>query len=540
MDTRLFERLNKDTPKFNPRIAEGFAMQEVKFAEQYIDRIFRCAQQGFPRELEYLDCKRCTPSEEYRQIVRLRNSQRTYEITRSDIYMMKYRFAFRSAEGEERIIERFLCLPYLQDGGLLTLRGSTFAVSPVLADRAISVGSNSIFIPLTIAKVTFEREIQHFLKNGQRESVYVIWSPLHNNRAGQPSVRGRPTLMHYLFCKMGVTRAFSEHGNCDIVVGYADEINEENYPTDKFVICGSTNIKPRRLKVRNYIGSKLRMAVPKEQYNNTVASMIGGFFYVVDYFPERIEPDYIDEPRLWKTLLGHLTFPAGDSEGKRISEGKYVEDIDLHLQSLDRYIDEIVKEDLREDGVYCDDIYGLFVYIIENFSTMVTQNVEAASSMYGKRLTVLRYLLFDIISAINTFMFRVGGSKKQITYKDIEGAMNKFLRPDLIMRANNRHGEVNIISSPGDNKVFKITGNLVLQTDSSGGRGGKTKMSVSDPARWLHVSIAEVGSYGNLPKSSPDGRGRINPYVHVGPDGLIQRSEEHRALLNNIQRKIER
>lgn len=535
MDTKLFARLNENAPKFNPRIAEGIATEQIRGAERYIDRVFRCAEEGFPEGLEYLGGQRCTPIEEYRVITKSRNNQRSYEITRSDIYLMRYRFSFNG-----HIIDRHLFLPYLRDSGLLTLRGSTFAVSPVLADKAISVSMNSIFIPLSRAKIKFERIPQHFIRNGVKETVYVIWSPIHNRIAqakgaeNQPSVRAHSTLMHYLFCKVGVVRAFAEYGNSDVVIGYHDTINETNYPPDQWVICKSTNIKPRRLRDRNYIGTDIRLAIPKDQYNPVTASMIGGFFYIADHFPNRVEPEDVDEVRLWKTLLGHLIYPPG------VSEGKYVEDIDAHLQSLDNYLDELAKEDLRDEGVYCEDLYDLFLHVIETFSARVSQNVDSVSTMYGKRLTVLRYLLFDIRAAIFNFMFKVSNTKKALTLKDVENAMNRNLKIDLIMRASHRHGEVNIISSPGDNKVFKITSNLVLQTDSSGGKGGKSKMSVTDPSRWLHASIAEVGSYGNLPKSSPDGRGRINPYVKVGPDGLIERSEEHRELLDGVQRMIER
>lgn len=541
MDKALFDHLAGGAPKFNPAIAEGYALREVKYAAQYIDRVFRCAEQGFPEELKYLDCKRCTPEEEYRQTIRRGGNNRIYEITESNIYMMKFRFSFKEEGMEEKIIERYLYLPYLKDGGLLTLRGSTFAVSPVLADRAFSISSNRVFIPLTIAKVMFERSMSHhFISGDKLETVYVIWSPIHNLNKGKSSVSGKSTLMHYLFCKVGVTRAFAEYGNCDVVIGEGNEINETDFPPDKWIITSSTRRKPRRLKVTNYVGSDLKLAIPREQYSPTIACMIGGFFYIVDHFPHRVRAEYVDDTRLWKTLLGHLIFPAGDSEGRRVSEGKYVEDIELHLQSLDRYIDEIVKEDLRKSGIYCDDIYGLFMYVIETFSHGTMRDISAAASMYGKKITVLRYLLNDLINNINLFMFRVGGTKKKLTVSAVESAMNTFLKPNLIMRANNQHGEVNIISSPGDNKVFKITSNLVLQTDTSGGRAGKGKMSVDDPSRWLHASIAEVGSYCNLPKSSPDGRGRINPYVKVDHDGLIERNESHRALLDGVQKMIER
>lgn len=543
MDKRLFDHLSAKMPEFNPTVCNGVAMTYIQMAERYIDRIFRCAEQGFPPGLKYLGLTRCTPIEEYRHTTKTRNNQRTYEISRNDLYLVKCKFSFQEHPGaREEIIVRHLQLPFLTPGALLTLRGSTFAVSPVLADKAISVGQNSIFIPLSMAKFKFEKVTHHFVRDGQGESVYVVWSHIHNrNKQRQKtpeakrSVNGNTTMMHYLFCKVGVTRAFAEYGDADVVVGGPEEVNEDTFPPTKWTICRSTQIKPRPLKDRNYIGSNIRLAIPRDQYNHVTASMIGGFFYVVDHFPHRIYPDEINETRLWKALLGRLIFPSG------ISEGKYIEDINSHLVSLDGYLDDMAKDDLRSDDVHCEDIYDLFVHVICTFSSRITQAPSDVSSMYGKRLTVLRYLLFNVVEAIFNFMFKVRNPKKELKLNDIESQMNWYLKHDRIMKANNGHGEVSIISSPGDNKIFKITSNLVLQTDSSGARGSsKGKMSISDPSRWLHASIAEVGSYGNLPKSAPDGRGRINPCVKIDHSGLIERSEKHRALIDGVQELIKR
>jgi hypothetical protein len=102
------------------------------------------------------------------------------------------------------------------------------------------------------------------------------------------------------------------------------------------------------------------------------------------------------------------------------------------------------------------------------------------------------------------------------------------------------HGEVSTISSPGDNKAFKITSILVPQSGSSRLGSRKDRAVINDPSKRLHVSVAEVGGYANLPKSEPSGRSRINPHLQVDVKGVVMRNPTHAALLDGIQEQIRR
>lgn len=537
MDTQLFKAIESEVPKFNPTIAKGLVVEQVKYAEQFIERTLYSAQSRFPEGLTFKTLERCTPQEQWQEIARKRGGTRTYEVAHSDLYLVKLIFDFK---GEE--IKRFLFLPFVKPGGIITLRGSTFAISPVLADKALSVGTDTIFLPMSMAKIKFEKAVQHYLADGKHVSGYVIWSMLYNRSAeslrseGRPSVQANTTMVHYLFCKFGVKETFKRFFETDVVIGH-DEITAEKYPADKWIILRSTKIKPKKLKERYYVGSDIAIAIPREQYNSNTIGAITGFFYVVDHFPNRVKAEYLhgeDELRLWKVLLGKLIFPAG------VNEGKLITDINTHFISLDGYLDDQVRDNLRDDGIMCEDIYDLFIYIILNFADRTAKSVNDVNSMYGKRLTVLRYILYDITSHIFKFMFKLtNNTQKQLTKENIIDAMNFNLRPDLIMRLNHRHGEVASISVPGDNMVFKVTSNLVMQTDSSG-LGSRSKGNMHDPTKMLHSSIAEIGSYLHLPKSEPTGRGRINPFIEINDDGLVERRERYRALLDEIQRKINR
>lgn len=539
MDKRLFDKIHDQMPHFNPIIADGLAVSQLPNAEAFIDQIFSSVSKGFPLGLKYDGYSRCTPKEEYDEITNKRGTKRYCEISRSDMYLLKYMFSFNG----KPLYPRYIYLPFVNDAGTISIRGSKYIVSPVLSDRILSVEYNSIFIVLNCAKLKFERIVQHFLANNSIETVNVVWSAVHNEYRkkkgkNKPSIDACTTLAHYLFCKNGVVNTFKHYTGTNIVIG-EDEITEEKYPYDKWVICGTVGNKPARLKERYYIPTKLKIAIPIKDYNQINRSLIGAFFYVVEHFPERFKLEFFgteDEKSTWKILLGHLIFSNGSSEGDLFNK------VEEHFVSLDEYIDEMDQINLDSDKIKVDNIYSLFMHVIETMPDRLLNVGNSVSSMYDKQLTILRYLLYDIRSAIVKVRFKLNKSnaKRPLTIDDINKVMNRELPREMITSINKMHGEVTSISSPGDNKIFKITSNILMQTKSGSNSKSRSKGKVNDPSKIFHSSIAEVASFINLPQSDPTGRSRINPHIQISDDGTILRNEKYRSILDEVQLKIDR
>lgn len=537
MDNNLFQFIGETkVPKLNPLLANGIAVEHLKEIESQVDKILRSAAEGFPEGLRYLGMEHCTPEKEFHETLRRKNNKRFYEIARSDIYMVRCIYEWKTEK-----IHRHLYLIYPRDAGLVSLLGATFSISGVLNDNCISVGLNDIFVPLTCTKLTFERLIHHFYLNGTLASEFVVWSTIYRVSAairaqGKPTIKANSTLAHYLFCKYGLKTTFRMYANANVVVGTTEEINSETHPPAEWFICTTTKI--------NYMAQAqdICLAIKKADWSPLVAGLVAGFFYVVDTFPGRIRPEYIEESisdselGLWRILIGHVIF------ARDVSEGKLLVDIDAHMEYLDGYIDVSAKEDLASAGVYVDDFYQLLVHMIETFGERIMGASETIGNMYGKRLSVLRYICMPITTAAFNLMFRLRkmAGKPNISTQDIINTMNKFLKTDLIISINRDHGEVKPVSSSSDNKAFNITSAIVPQAQSNGLTNAKTKASLLDPGRQLHASIAEVGSLTHLPKSDPTGRNRINLCAKVGADGTIIRDPAKIALIDSVQEKIKR
>lgn len=522
------------TTKFNPMIANGLAVTHLNEVDKYVDEIFELTSAGFPPGLVYEGCRKCTPQQEYAEATRKRVNRCVFDVARSDVYLMEYMFSYKG----QKLASRFLYLPFVSKAGTIHISGSRFVISPILADRVISVGMSSVFVRLLKAKLTFNRIPHHYVVNDQRESIQVAYGDIYNKKpmpnAPKPTVRANCSLVHYLLCKYGFTETFRRFGGCDPVIG-GEEINESLYPESDWVICRSTGIKPKGFGKLHYEPSTIRIAIARDKYTSMVKNLVAGFFYVVDHFPTRITPQYVNHTSLWMILLGHLIWSGN------VGEGKLLADVTDHIASLDEYVDELVRDKLRGIGYECSNLYELLALIIDKFYEWLLTSDDRVSTMYDKELSILPFVCYEITSAINNLYFKLkAASKKELVAKKIESIMGMNLRPGLIFKITKEHGEVTTTSTSGDNMALKITNLLVPQSSSTRNRSKKDRVAISDPGKRLHASIAEVGQAFSLPKSEPSGRSRVALTLRLSDTGLVLRDPRYVELLDSVQAKIRR
>ena len=528
--------IKKHTPLVNPRVANGIAVEHVKYAGEYINSVMVSAAQSFPEGLEYVGCEQCTPQEEFNEVTRPRNNKRDIDIARSDLYLMKYYFRFKGVD----MPPRYLYLPAVGEAGSIFLGGSRFIVSPVLTDRVISPGYNNVFVRLLRDKVTFERLFHTMQINGARTTTQIIFSAIYRKtteiKKMVRTTKAETTLTHYLIAKFGFTEAFKKFCHCVPVLGTTETITAELYPADKWVICSSIKIKPKTFIGDHYKPSNLAMAVPIENFSSVTKSMVSEFFYIVDHFPTRIVLEHVDNKTIWMVLLGHIIFSGVYGEGKL--HGNILE----HFNSLDEYMDNLVLSQLFDLGYKCSSFYDLLAIVLEHFNEWVINGSEQTNSLYGKELSVLYHMLFGITSAIFRTGFRLNkiASKKALTIKEITEVMNKNLRSGLIYSITRNHVNMSTIAYSGDNKFFKITSMMVPQDNASNRltRVKKSKSVTDDPSKKVHVSIAEVGSHLYIPKSSPRGDSRISPFVTISAAGTVVQNIENKVLLDKVAAMI--
>lgn len=543
MDPELAKIMEKNTPALNRDLADGLAVKHLAKAEAYIDAQIRSVAKYFPAELQYCGFRRCTPQEEYKELTRRKTqshdqkSRSVYNLARSDTYLVAYIFKFENEE-----IVRYIALPFLNQYGNIHISGVRFIISPVLCDKIISIGVNDIFVKLNLSKIIFKSDPHYYIANENREMVQVVHSDIYHrskkNRDLPRNILASTTMMHYLLCRYGFTKTMHEFAQTNFVIGES-EINPQNYPEDKYVICSSLGLKPTTLRIRGetYHPSNIRLAIPVENYTAKVKGYIAAFFYIVDHWPQRIRVCDVDEERLWKQLLGELIW------GNSAPIGRLEKDSEVHLESLDNYIDVVMKYKFERINMPVDNIYQLFAIMIDNFNDWLLKGSPYISSMYNKELDVLYYVLSDVCNGINNFYFKLKNiynkKKGKLDIKEVRNIFNQNMKPGLIYGLSNtgRHIEVSTISTSCDNKALKTTAMLVPQETT--GSAARSK-SASNPAQNLHTSIAEVNAYSAINKKDPSGHNRINLCAQINDRGEIVRNEKFRELLDSVQPLLNR
>lgn len=511
---RLFSKLVvQHTPNANRDVMDGLATRYIGLGERYIDDVFRSASKSFPQGLEYVGYEVCTPQEEFNEISRLKNNKRIFDLARSDLYLVKYHFRFQGRD----LPPRYIQLPFVGDGGIIYLGGSCYHISPVLTDKVISPGMSSIFVRLLRDKVNFERCYHNLYINEHLETVQIVWSRIYRKSAEiekmPVTTAANTSVVHYLLAKYGFKEMFQRFAGFVPIIG-EEEINEKAYPPDRWVVCRSSGAKPPTCKDGFYEASRIRIAIPVENWNNFTQSMVAGVFYVIDHFPSRIKPDYVNKERLWMFLLGHIIFSGV------YGEGKLYDMILEHFNSLDEYVDDIIIRKLEEIGYQIKDFYGLLALILRHFNDWVVNAAESMISLNGKTMEILYYALFDITSAIFKTNFRLNklATSKQLTDKEVIETMNKQLKMGAIFGLTRANVTASSVNYSGDNKYPKITSLVSMQQSISGATRGKKTRTVVDASKRIHTSMVEAGSLLFLSKSNPTPAVRTNMYLNIDLD----------------------
>jgi len=563
-DIELFNELQEDMPSFNQEIMDGLAYTGLEKAKEEVDLLIRCAEGSYPDGFEFLGSVVCSPQEAYSvmasSLTRSDRSTPSVDLAPSDVFLVKYRFA---ADGKE-LYPRYFYLPYVRKGGLIMIAGKQFSISPILTDPCFSVGPDNVFIRMSRAPVTFKRVINTVMINGEQVSKYVAYSWLHhrggnNNKKSESDTlslgRVMTTLPHYLFCKYGMEEAFKRFAHTSYKLEIVDiplddrkdryqltlnELENRGYDLKKWEVIMSNHVRPSTLKTRgdyNVMATPIVMLIPKKNLNVLATLFATAFFYIVDHYPTFHDCEELNDSFRWKIWLGYVLW------GDQLGWSKLVENVDSHLASLDDYVDIEVKRMLiEEEELDIDNIYQLFVYILQEMDDLIDKKEEDIGSMYGKRLVTAPYVLRDIFEQIFRCLFEITNNKKRKhTADDYNKILGKYFMPTIIfnLRKTSSKPYMSSVSTPGDNMLFKITSRLVMQAQTSAGRKS-SNINVNDPLSRLHPSIAEAGNHLVLPKHSPLGRNTLNVTARLDVKKTIQRKEHMVEVIEHIDEAIHR
>lgn len=542
MDKRVVDAAAAALGPYNDRILSGISKEQCDWFEVYIRDTWKSAQLSFPEGLVFENMSRVNPYDEFAVATKIKEGKRSYEMSRSDLYMVRYDFSLNS----KPLIPKYQYFPYLSDGAIMYLKSNKFAVNPVAVDPSFSYGADSMFIQLNRVRYTFERTSYNLAVDGQSRHVYLVKCWLHL-RAGKERKRRAEAykIPHsiigvYLLIRYGLRGALAKFVGDHVVTHVGYNLRREVYPEDTWTIINSCGFTPRVYKNRPYKKSDLCVAIPKDCLTDEALAILGSFIYAVDHFPNDIEPEYVDDPHAWKLILGKII------KDEDMHIGAMINDIDDHLLAIEEYLDPMIRVSLKSSNIHCDDIYELLMYIMVDLSNRAITNYADYASMWDKRLTTLKYLAYDIVAGINDLIFQLKKHQKrkgELTAQDVEKILNDKIRLMAIVRIadKQRHPEVTPLASASECLYFNVTSNIVSQDRAS--RRRKASINLNDPKQHLDASLLAIGSYANLPKSDPTGASKLNPMQELvdypyGDVGFKRPEGRDLEILSDLQARI--
>ena len=527
-------------PKFTKSIVAGYAAAQLTEYEvtSYIDRVIRSCEKSFPADLKYDGCRRMRPQEVYRYFSqrKITDNSRKWDFARTDVYMMEYRFSYQG----QPLGPYHLFLPFTDDCGLTHIIGKPFYNKPVVKDSVLQVTNNQIFLQFISTPCTFNRLYYTVLKNENWEIVSIYHGCSHNvlrqvQRKKNKASGARIALnAHYLFIKYGFKEAFQKFCGVNVYAGTRDELAEQGISHKDYFIYSTRGTKPAWFpKDVVYIPHDMRIAVRKEDWTQTIESMIAAAIYIFDSFPTEVNSTDINDTIWWSLMLGKIIFGEGQLNSQLVSK------ITEHIKASDNYVDEMTIENFEQNGIRIENMYDFLFYLIENYDNIVHDRSNSPSSLVGRNLTVKRYVLSQIISNLFIVTFKIAEIKPiKLNAKRINDLFVRFLRPKLIFSNNSGRPYCVSISSPCDVRIFGITSEVLPQDNASGKKQQKNKSDLLNPRWQLDPSFMTIGSAFAQSKGEPIGIDKINPFVEIDELGVLHHQEVFKDVVTRITKVL--
>lgn len=529
-------------PVENPRIPEGISVQQYRFMsplEAYIFKINRTDN-------------------------RSGKSRLAVSIARTDQYMIMSNFKI---PGENRVISRPLYLPFIRRGGFMYNWDTLYHCAAVIHQPGICREHGGIFINFDFTRkvsLKFCTKSARILVNGKKEEIFLpgtsnLYVP--KNTAGCDS--DNKPLVYWLFGRYGFSAAVKRYTGADVKIIPAYSIPEVDL--EKYVVIQSG--EPQHVKNIQYALRINKDDIPNaektrwEHREHMLLVMCAGFFKAAHYYASKrgtrdrnnilpplftaideFDPAHdlenLDSPEIWKEILGRSI------QGTRPSDMELLRSMDSHFVECERYVNNTFRAELMASDPDIDPDMDVFDFLYYTTDLMVSTRLTVQDdipSMYGKRLTVVDYLLLHpkgFASTVSNIRWRLGqieGRTTETSSERVRDELNRRLVPNLVSRGITSNGSISFFNASTESMVLAVSTHAVSQTDiDKNSKKGKT-VNLNDRTKHASASHLELGNVYYIPKSGPFKSSILNPYMVTSRSLVMLRNPE----LNDIIRETE-
>ena len=424
MNDLLSKIIDETCPKFNKNVTEGTSKEIMRTIPAYLDEVFKSSIKSLSPNvpLRYVGYRKLQPEEEFNTLILNDNNKTVYDTTVSNIYAVEYIFDYN---GE--MIKKPLYLPFSDRGNIFTISSTKYSIVPVLSDTVISPSFKQIFVRLLKDKLTFKSQSRNFTVNEERVPGHVIYTNIvKTSTMSLKDNIGKPltSVSLYLLGQYGMKETMKRYAKTDKYIITDQDVSK--YRKD-YNVYESTKIKPRSLKELGYKGHDVKILIHKSvKISHFLENFIFGVIYTLDILPEHAE-DMVsvvngnalsDEILYWRIILGRVSYKNS------FSVDRIVEDMSDHFNTLQGYLDNLIKSKLSDTGIKVDNFFDLLYVLIENFNTWILNSKEYNSDINNRYIDILYYILYDIIISFNKVILNINkrANKKNgsiLSYKEV-------------------------------------------------------------------------------------------------------------------------
>lgn len=445
-------------------------------------------------------------------------------------------------------------LPFTNNHGDIFTRNSTYSLQYVLSERGPSVDGGrekTIFIRVLGYKFKVTKEIHTFnrvYRNGTNINTSAINMTLpanrfYNSRNDRKITSKKvpiPLLAWYVFGKYGFTHCMREFAECEFMIDTMDTLVDICPKDEGWEIYANTASihpkafdRPKGTPLLEEPAIAIKSRNKGGEISNLALQYAAGLLFMFGVFSHELDIRRLDDINYWRWIIGRcsIRLPV------KTSPDVYLRQMNEHFSSVEEYADDITIDKYNKFDIEVRDTYELLNYLMMNYSNLI--KLYDPADMLHKELASMEFLVDFLIHQANDFKFMIR-NKSNITPKIINRELDAHFRlfnADKSVRENNT-----ILEQTGtDNPFIDYGAGIILQTKSTVNRGpGKKKeeFDPNHPGSMIHASQPFVVSYQYASKPNPDGRGMLQPRVHLVQGRYTSLRPEDRELYESVKHRL--
>lgn len=558
MDPQVLKALAAQRGSFTQELVDGWHKRDMDRIIPHLDEAFRNMFRSLQEKGYIFDgIEEVDPIEFYSQITRQTgNGTKDFEIAKNSFFGVRILNHFRDPVTgvESELKTPLMFLAFTNKHGDIMTRNSVYSLQYVLSERGPSVDGGkdkTIFIRVLGYKFKVTKEI-HTFNRVYRKAGNIVTSAINMTLPANRFMSSRndrkitskkvpiPLLSWYVFGKYGFSHCMNEFAECEYQTDTLDTLLDTCREEDGWQIFSNTGAihpkafdRPKGAPLLDEPALAIRSTKEGGEISNLALQYAGGLLFMFGVFSHELDASRLDDIDYWRVIIGRCSIRLP----QRTDPSTYLRQMNEHFTSIEEMADNITVKKYNKFDINIKTTYDLFNYLILNYSSLI--KLYDPADMLHKELASMEFLVDYLIHQANDFRFMIR-NKSNITPKIINRELDTHFRTfniDTSVRENNT-----ILEQTGtDNPLIDYGLGIILQTKSTVNRGpGRKKedFDANHPGSVIHASQPFVVSYQYASKPNPDGRGMLQPRVHLVQGKYTALRPEDRSLYEATKRRL--